>query len=96
VHRNPRLDAIPAAPARLRGSGLFPFGYETDPALIRAILADYARALATERLCLAWALKHGRSRIARQSRAFIDQVELRRRNGEARLRLLATARSEPG
>jgi hypothetical protein len=84
---NRPLDAVPprGRDRRRLDARLWPFTYETDPAAIRAALVDYERVLKTEREVLAWALKGGRRRAARGCRAFIDHVELRRRNGLARL-----------
>jgi hypothetical protein len=90
-HRPP--DAVPprGKDRRRLNVRLWPFTYETDPAAIRAALADYERLLAIEREVLAWALKGGRRRAARGARAFIDHVELRRRNGLARLARISRA-----
>jgi len=87
----PYPDAVPprGGDRRRLDARLWPFTYETDPSVIRMALADYGRALAIEREVLAWALKQGRRRTARNARAFIDHVELRRRNGLARLGQIA-------
>ena len=86
-------DAIPSrGRERRRLDGrLWPFTYETDPSAIRLALADYDRILRIERDVLSWALKQGRRLAARNSRAFIDHVERRRRNGLARIRQLGGA-----
>ena len=86
-------DAIPPRGRERRrlDRRLWPFTYETDPAAIRLALADYERVLRIERGVLAWALKQGRRLAARNTRAFIDHVERRRRNGLARLRQLGAA-----
>ena len=83
-------DAIPprGRDRRRLDARLWPFTYETDPEAIRTALAGYDRVLKIERGVLAWALGQGRRLAARNSRAFIDHVELRRRNGAARLRRL--------
>lgn len=70
---------------------LWPFTYETDPAAIHLAISDYDRVLRIERGVLTWALKQGRRLAARNTRAFIDHVERRRRNGLARLRQLEAA-----